>query len=121
MTTLETPPTCDTRLGAIVDDVVDALRGVITTHGVTWDEYRVATGWLISAGEQGFEIPLLLDVFLSTTVDDVAAAEADEGTESNVEGPFYIPDSPLLERPYALPRRDDERRLRQRGRPVRRL
>jgi len=112
MTTLETAtpgttPTADTRLAAIVDDVVAALREVIRTHHVTWDEYRTATTWLTAAGAQGFEIPLLLDVFLSTTVDDVQSP-SDAGTESNVEGPFYLPEAPWLERPYVLPHREDE-------------
>ena len=107
MTTLETPLTTDTRVAAIFDDVVGALRDVITKHRVTWDEYRAATGWLTAAGQQEFQIPLLLDVFLSTTVDDVAAP-AGGGTETNVEGPFYIADAPMLARPYVLPRREDE-------------
>lgn len=106
MTTIETPLTT-TRLAMIVDDVVGALRDVITRHRVTFDEYRTATEWLTSAGAQGFEIPLLLDVFLSTTVDDVQFP-ADGGTESNVEGPFYIADAPMLARPYVLPRRENE-------------
>lgn len=107
MTTLETPLTTNTRLAAIVDDVVDALREVIRTHGVTFDEYRVATEWLTTAGQQGFQIPLLLDLFLSTTVDEVDTSTSG-GTESNVEGPFYLPDMPMLEAPYVLPRRKDE-------------
>lgn len=118
MTTIETVPaetsetsesnaTPDLRLAAILDDVVDALRGVITTHQVTWDEYRIATDWLTDAGQQPFDIPLLLDVLLSTTVDDVHSA-GNDGTESNVEGPFYLDDAPVLEAPFVLPRRDDE-------------
>jgi catechol 1,2-dioxygenase len=107
MTILETTPTNDTRLGAIVDDVVGAIQGVVTAHRVTWEEYRAATDWLMSAGQQGFEIPLLMDVFLSTTVDDVQSPDAG-GTESNVEGPFYIAEAPMLTRPYALPMREDE-------------
>lgn len=107
MTTLQTTPTNDTRLAAIVDDVVGALREVVTTHRITWDEYRLATAWLLSAGEQTFEIPLLMDLFLSTTVDDVQSS-ADGGTETNVEGPFYVAHAPLLTEPYVLPMRPDE-------------
>ncbi len=107
MTTLETTPTTDTRLEVITDDVVAALRRVIATHRVTWDEYRAATNWLTIAGQQHFEIPLLMDLFLSTTVDAVQAP-TDGGTESNVEGPFYIADAPMLAPPYILPMRADE-------------
>ena len=49
----------------------------------------------------------MLDVFLSTTVDEVANSTS-EGTESNVEGPFYIAGAPELERPYVLPQRENE-------------
>lgn len=105
--TTDTAVAQETRMADIVDDVVEALRDVITKYRVTWDEYRAATGWLTAAGAQGFEIPLMMDVFLSTTVDDVQAS-AGGGTESNVEGPFYISDAPMLTRPYVLPRRPDE-------------
>jgi catechol 1,2-dioxygenase len=95
------------RVEAIFTDVTTALQDIIEKHNVTWDEYRAATAWLTEAGNQGYEIPLMMDVFLSVTVDNVNSA-ADGGTESNVEGPFYIPEAPLLERPYVLPRRDHE-------------
>ena len=95
------------RVEAIFTDVMTALRDIIEKHNVTWDEYRTATAWLTEAGNQGYEIPLMMDVFLSVTVDNTNFP-SDGATESNVEGPFYIPDAPLLERPYVLPRRDDE-------------
>lgn len=97
----------NTRLEAIFTDVLDSLRRIIEKHQVTWEEYRAATVWLTEAGATKFEIPLMLDVFLSQTVDDVNFA-AQGGTESNVEGPFYVPDAQLLERPYVLPMRDGE-------------
>lgn len=95
------------RLDAIFGDLIASLTGIIETHQVTWEEYRAATAWLTAAGATEFEIPLMLDVFLSQTVDDVNFA-AQGGTESNVEGPFYSPDAQLLERPYVLPQRDGE-------------
>lgn len=107
MTAIRTDRDTDTRLEAIFTDVVGSLLEVIRRHRVTWEEYRAATEWLTEAGNQGYEIPLLLDVFLSPTVDDVNFA-AQGGTESNVEGPFYVAGAPMLERPCVLPRRDDE-------------
>lgn len=95
------------RLDAIFSDVLASLRGIIEKHQVTWEEYRAATEWLTKAGATEFEIPLMLDVFLSQTVDDVNCAALD-GTESNVEGPFYIADTQILERPYVLPQREGE-------------
>lgn len=107
MTVTETRTRTNPRLEAIFTDVLDSLLGIIRKHGVTWEEYRAATVWLTEAGAQGYEIPLMLDVFLSQTVDDVNFA-AQGGTESNVEGPFYVPDAQLLERPYVLPMREGE-------------
>jgi catechol 1,2-dioxygenase len=107
MAATEATPTTKPRLNAIVDDVQAALVEIITKHRVTLEEYRAAVGWLTEAGQQHLEIPLMLDVFLASTLDDVAHA-ADDGTECNVEGPVYVPGAPRLERPYALPKRDDE-------------
>jgi catechol 1,2-dioxygenase len=107
MTMTDSETSINTRLQVIFTDLLDSLLDVIQRHQVTWDEYRAATVWLTEAGAQGYEIPLMLDVFLSQTVDDVNFA-AQGGTESNVEGPFYVPDSQLLERPYVLPQRDGE-------------
>ena len=99
--------TAAARLTAIVDDVQAALLEILVKHRVTWEEYRLATEWLTTAGTQNFEVPLLLDVFLSTTIDEIAHAGGD-GTECNVEGPVYVPGAPVLERPYVLPQRADE-------------
>ena len=106
MTTTQAAQTTNPRVEAIFEDVVGALTDIIKKHEVTWDEYRAATEWLALAGSQPHEIPLMLDVFLSTAIDDVDAAG--EGTENNVEGPFYSPGAPRLEQPYVLPKRADK-------------
>ena len=98
---------CNERVEAIFEDVRTALVDVIKKHHVTWDEFRAASAWLTEAGNQGYEIPLMLDVFFSVTVDDINFP-ANGATESNTEGPFYIPEAPLLQPPCVLPRRDDE-------------
>lgn len=108
LTAPESTATVDTtRLAAIVDDVQTALISVIARHGVTYDEYRAATLWLMNAGTQHLEIPLLLDVFLAQAVDDLNH-EIGDGTECNVEGPVYVPGAPELTAPYVLPQRIDE-------------
>jgi catechol 1,2-dioxygenase len=107
MTITETDQTTKPRLNAIFDDVHQALLEIIVRHRVTPDEYRAAVGWLTEAGQQHLEIPLMLDVFLASTIDDMAH-EAGEGTDPNIEGPVYVPGAPQLERPYVLPMRADE-------------
>jgi catechol 1,2-dioxygenase len=111
MSLTETTETAETpskpRLNAIVDDIHQALIEIITRHKVTLDEYRAALEWIMTASQQHLEIPLVLDVFLGRTLDDLAHQRG-EGTESNVEGPVYVPGAPRLERPYVLPKRADE-------------
>jgi catechol 1,2-dioxygenase len=107
MAVTETTQTTKPRLNAIVDDIHEALVDIITKHRVTLDEYRAAVGWIMKASQQHLEIPLALDVFLASTLDDLEHA-AGEGTESNVEGPVYVPGAPRLERPYVLPMRENE-------------
>ncbi|MGH9012077.1 MAG: dioxygenase [Acidimicrobiia bacterium] len=103
----EANQTTKPRLNAIFDDLHEAVLEIITRHRVTPEEYRAAVRWLTEAGQQHLEIPLMLDVFLASTIDDLAH-EAGEGTEWNVEGPVYVPGAPRLERPYVLPRREKE-------------
>jgi catechol 1,2-dioxygenase len=108
MAVTDTTQTTKPRLNAIVDDIHEALVEIITRHRVTLDEYRAAVGWIVEASQQHLEIPLMLDVFLASTLDDLAQDAAAGSTESNVEGPVYVPGAPRLERPYVLPMRDDE-------------
>ncbi len=107
MAVTEANQTTKPRLNAIVDDIHEALVEIITRHRVTLDEYRAAVGWIMEASQQHLEIPLMLDVFLASTLDDLAH-ETGDGTESNVEGPVYVPGAPRLDRPYVLPRRENE-------------
>ena len=107
MTLTDADQTTQARLNAIVDDVQQALLDIIAKHRITAEEFRAATMFFAEAGQQHLEIPMMLDVFLAAAVDDVAHATAD-GTENNVEGPVYIAGAPMLERPFVLPKREDE-------------
>jgi catechol 1,2-dioxygenase len=99
----------DSRSSAIVTDLVAGLRELIRRHRVSYAEYRDAVGFLartVEAGEQW----LLCDVLFESVVDEVAE-RLTGGTESNVEGPFYIPGAPLVDGcgvPPALPMRAGE-------------
>jgi catechol 1,2-dioxygenase len=100
----------DTRTAAIVEDIVGGLRDVIRRHRVTSAEYRCALRFLTETVNQG-EFALLSDVLLETVVDEAAQPETTEGTDSNVEGPFYIAGAPLLDadgRTPVLPMRPEE-------------
>jgi catechol 1,2-dioxygenase len=100
----------DERAGAIVKDILDAVREVIRRHEVTYPEYRQAIGFLAGAGQRG-ELPLLCDVLLETVVDE-AAGTIPGATDSNVEGPFFVAGAPAVaagdDGLAVLPRRADE-------------
>ena len=82
------------------------LKEFIRKNKVTPEEYRKAVLFLQKTGDAG-EIPLMADVFLETTVDAVAH-ENWTGSETTIEGPYYVGGAPILERPYIMPMRDDE-------------
>ena len=106
-------PVEERRAGLIVEDLVEAVRGVIRRHGVTYTEYRRAVELLAGAGRAG-ELPLLCDVLLESTVVEAAGAAAG-ATDPNVEGPFFAAGAPDLgvsggdrAAPVPLPMRPDE-------------
>jgi catechol 1,2-dioxygenase len=94
------------RLAEVVDDLLVILRSFIRKHHISHDEYRQAVGFMLETSAKG-EIPLLCDVFLEATVDQVDAVGR-AGTETSVEGPFYASNAPLMKSPCVLPHRNGE-------------
>lgn len=100
----------DTRSAAIVEDIVTVLRDVIRRHRVTYAEYRSALQFLAGTVEEG-ELPLLSDVLFEALIDEVAQLDSEGGTDSNVEGPFYVAGAPLSDadgETPVLPMRSEE-------------
>ncbi len=95
------------RAADLVGGLFTRLHELIAEHGVSYDEYQAAKQWLIDVGEAG-EWPLLLDVFVESAIEREAAAGR-SGSEGTILGPYYLPDAPVLEAPFELPRRADER------------
>jgi len=98
--------TGDARLTEVVDDFLLILKGFIRNHQISHEEYRRAVSFMVETATKG-EIPLLLDVFLEATVDQVDATGRG-GTETSVEGPFYAANAPLMKSPCVLPHRAHE-------------
>ncbi|MBV8994407.1 MAG: catechol 1,2-dioxygenase [Pseudonocardiales bacterium] len=99
----------DTRTAAIVEEIVAGLREIIRRHRVTYAEYRDARHFLTETVDQN-EFSLLSDVLLEAVVDEGTHLGA-EGTDSNVEGPFYVAGAPLLDADggtLVLPMRPEE-------------
>ncbi len=94
------------RLEAVFCEFVKELRAFILKHEVSYEEYHRVLEFLAEVGVAG-EVPLLMDVFLETMVDEVNNGRR-PGTASCVEGPYYVAGAPLLEPPYVLPQRPNE-------------
>jgi catechol 1,2-dioxygenase len=106
MAAAKVTPAGDPRLTEVVNDLLETLRGFIRKNHISHDEYRRAIGFMLETAEKG-EIPLLFDVLLESTVDEVDS-DGRDGTETSVEGPFYSPDAPLMKSPCVLPHRPNE-------------
>jgi len=94
------------RLKAVFDSLLVTLRQFIRDHRISHDEYRHAVAFMLETAEKG-EIPLLMDVLLEATVDQVES-EGHRGTASSVEGPFYVANAPAMKTPAVLPHRANE-------------
>jgi catechol 1,2-dioxygenase len=91
----------------VVGRIFSAVNEILLEEDVSYSEYQAATGWLTRVGEQK-EWPLFLDVFFERSIEKVAA-KANRGSQSTIEGPYYIPGAPELQHPYTMPMRDDEK------------
>lgn len=94
------------RLAEVTSDLVDTLRAFIRKHRINHEEYRRAIGFMLETAQAG-EIPLLADVLLEVTVDEVDGAGR-AGTTTCIEGPYYVPGAPVMKSPCVLPHRADE-------------
>ncbi|MEU7145366.1 dioxygenase [Nocardia sp. NPDC046473] len=95
------------RVSTVVQALVDAVRGVIRDHEITYPEFRRAEQWMMDLGEGG-EWPLFLDVFVEHEVESVAE-RTQHGTKGTIEGPYYLPGQKRLPATATLPQRDDEK------------
>ncbi|WP_426990401.1 catechol 1,2-dioxygenase [Pseudarthrobacter sp. Y6] len=94
------------RVNLLASRAIKALVDTVTEEQVTYDEYNALKAWLIRVGEDG-EWPLFLDVWVEHAVEEVANADR-EGSKGTIEGPYYVPGSPILQSPATLPKREDE-------------
>ena len=86
------------RLLAISTRLTEHLHSVITEFQITEDELRKAIDFFTAVGKSG-EYPLLSDVLLvSIAVDNIThgAKHDSKSTESNVEGPLYREEAPIM-------------------------
>ncbi|CAH7065289.1 Chlorocatechol 1,2-dioxygenase [Vibrio crassostreae] len=82
------------RVKEVVDAIISSIRATMIEKQVTVKEYRAGILYLHELGLKG-EIPLLSDVYFNST-----AVENEnriyKGTRSDLEGPYYLADSPFI-------------------------
>jgi catechol 1,2-dioxygenase len=94
------------RNAEVVGALLHQMWATMRELDVTYEEYDAAKSWLIAVGEAG-EWPLFLDVFFEHVVEELAAAKSQAG-QSAIQGPFYVPDTPLVPWNATVPMRPDE-------------
>lgn len=95
------------RVANVSNELIQAIRDVLTRNAVNYDEYSAALLWVRSLVDAR-EVPLFIDNFFESTVERATHAGL-PGSEGTIQGPYYLPDAPLLtEKPFVIPMRDDE-------------
>ena len=94
------------RARIVLEDLERTLLQFVRKHRVNHDEYRVAIGTIISSVKVGEE-SLLYDVFFEAATTNNSNV-GKRGSLDAIEGPFYLPNAPILDPPYVLPQRPNE-------------
>jgi catechol 1,2-dioxygenase len=90
----------------LIADMLRRIHEGLVENDVTYDEYQAAKQWLIDVGEAG-EWPLFGDVYIEHVVEEHVFGDR-SGSQGTILGPFHLPDAPVLDAPFELPRRADE-------------
>ena len=97
----------DARLTTSIDRLTELLRALVEELAISDEEWMSALAFLTEVGKAD-EFVLLSDVMgLSVFVNERSHPSGGTSTASNVQGPFYLPDAPMLQHPYRLAA-DDE-------------
>jgi catechol 1,2-dioxygenase len=94
------------RSAQIIGELFKDVNRLIADHDITYAEYQVVQQWLIDVGQAG-EWPLVLALFEHAV--ERQAHKDRAGSQGAILGPFYLPNSPVLDLPYELPHRPDEK------------
>ncbi|QLC25070.1 catechol 1,2-dioxygenase [Parasphingopyxis algicola] len=86
----------EARTEQIVFDIVEAVRDVLRTDDVTFEEYRTAVHFLMDYVNQPVhEVPLMCDLWFNAAICDIESAKRD-GSATAVEGPYFMDDIPVV-------------------------
>lgn len=97
------------RLDAVVSAIVEGVRDAVREHDVSFEEYREGIGYIMKTAQAG-ELPLLIDLFLNAAIVKNVNAHNEPGTSiSDMEGPYFIEDVPVIQGRGAMKVLDDDR------------
>ncbi|SEP83463.1 dioxygenase family protein [Piscibacillus halophilus] len=97
----------NTRVSEIFDLFYKHLNNFLKEANPNHEEYTEFVKWADRLGRTG-ELPLFMDVFIESSV--LKNMYADKpGTEPSLLGPYYVEGAPILEKPYKLPMRENEK------------
>jgi catechol 1,2-dioxygenase len=88
----------------VVQDLGDAIEGVLRKHGVTYEEYDL---FRQMTAQLGPFMTGVWDPFISPMLERIHDAGG-QGTSGNPEGPYYVAGAPVLDPPYVLNRGTDK-------------
>ncbi|MCM3733829.1 catechol 1,2-dioxygenase [Fictibacillus nanhaiensis] len=95
------------RVLKVFEGIVKHTKKLLDEAQISHDEYHEFVLWLDRLGRKG-EIPLFMDVFFETHVLN-SIYSGYPGTEPSLLGPYHIENTPMLEEPYVLTQRADEK------------
>lgn len=85
------------RADEVVSAIVEGVRHAVREKDVTFEEYRAGIAYLMKIAQSG-ELPLLVDLFLnSTIVSNINEKNAPGVSPSDMEGPYFIEDVPEVD------------------------
>jgi len=89
------PQDAKDRIQEVASAIIDSVRRALDEQNVTMEEYRAGIQYLAKTAQAG-ELPLMLDVYFNIAVVN-NQNKLHQGTRSDLEGPYYLPDSPFVE------------------------
>lgn len=95
------------RANQLISDVLQRVHQAIVENDVSYEEYQIAKQWLIDVGQAG-EWPLFGDVYIEHVVEEQVYGNR-AGSQGTILGPFHQPGAPILDAPFELPHRPDEK------------
>ncbi|MDJ0919859.1 MAG: dioxygenase [Henriciella sp.] len=82
----------ENRAHDVVMDIVEGVRDAIRKNDVTFDEYKMAIGYIMKTAQAG-ELPLMIDVFFNTTLVENMNKKT-KGSPNDLQGPYFLEDVP---------------------------